>query len=255
MFDGRWRTGVDKVARPFGVFLVKAGATADLMTFSGMCFAVATAVAVGTGHFPLGVVLLTLTGFHDALDGAVAKVAGTSSVRGAFFDSVADRLTDAILLGGVAYWLSVHRSGSIELLPFAILTVSFLVSYERAKAESLGLYAKGGLMERAERTILLGVALLGPSILVPTLWVMFGLTTCTAFGRFLRVWRQASGRDEDTRFALRMTQAKTYWRDAQHGTWRPKSRDAELTAKALGGRRSRRSAQESHTRRDNSQNS
>jgi CDP-diacylglycerol--glycerol-3-phosphate 3-phosphatidyltransferase len=254
MFDGRWRTGVDRVARPFGVFLVKAGATADLMTFSGMCCALATAIAVGSGHFPLGVVLLTLTGFHDALDGAVAKVAGTSSVRGAFFDSVADRLTDAILLGGVAYWLSVHRSGSIELLPFAILTVSFLVSYERAKAESLGFYAKGGLMERAERTILLGVALLGPSILVPTLWVMLVLTSCTAFGRFLRVWRQASGRDEDTRFAMRMAQAKTYWRDAQHGTWRPKSRDAELTAKALGGRRSRRSVQETHTRRDSPQN-
>ena len=171
MFDGRWRTGVDKVARPFGVFLVRAGATADLMTFSGLCCAVATAVAVGTGHFPLGVVLLTLTGFHDALDGAVAKVAGTASVRGAFFDSVADRLTDAILLGGVAYWLSVHRTGAIVLLPFAVLTVSFLVSYERAKAESLGLYAKGGLMERAERMIVMLPKPGKPEDVVPGRWM------------------------------------------------------------------------------------
>ncbi len=251
MFDGRWRTGVDRAARPVGVFLVRAGASADVMTFSGLLCAVATAFAVGSGHFPLGIVLLTITGFHDALDGAVAKVAGTSSVRGAFFDSVTDRLTDAILLGGVAFWLSSHRTGSVVLLPFAILTVAFLVSYERAKAESLGLQAKGGLMERAERTILLGVALLGPSILVPTLWVLFVLTSCTALGRFLRVWRQASGRDEDTRFAARMAQAKGYWRDAQDAAgWRPMRERPEQTSKTVTARRARRVTGDGHRRGD-----
>jgi CDP-diacylglycerol--glycerol-3-phosphate 3-phosphatidyltransferase len=67
-----------------------------------------------------------------------------------------------------------------------------LVSYERAKAESLGFDARGGLMERAERLIALGVALLFDSILVGVLWVMLALTLFTAAQRFVKVWRQAS---------------------------------------------------------------
>ena len=77
-------------------------------------------------------------------------------MRGAFFDSVADRISDAFLFGGVAWYLAAHHHGEMVLLPFAILAVTSLISYQRAKAELLGLSAKGGLMERAERFILLG---------------------------------------------------------------------------------------------------
>jgi CDP-diacylglycerol--glycerol-3-phosphate 3-phosphatidyltransferase len=79
----------------------------------------------------------------------------------------------------------------MALLPFAIMAVSSIVSYERAKAESLGLYAKGGLMERAERIVLLCIGLLFESVLIPILWVMLVLTTATAIQRFVKVWRQA----------------------------------------------------------------
>ena len=76
----------------------------------------------------------------------------------------------------------------------AILGVTALVCYERAKAESLGLSAKGGLMERAERMVLLGVAFLSSTFVVPVLWVMFALISLTAVTRFVRVWNAASGR-------------------------------------------------------------
>ena len=66
-----------------------------------------------------------------------------------------------------------------------------LISYERAKAESLGFSARGGLMERAERMVLLGVGL-AFDILVPVLWVMLVLTAVTAVHRFVMVWRQAT---------------------------------------------------------------
>jgi CDP-diacylglycerol--glycerol-3-phosphate 3-phosphatidyltransferase len=66
-----------------------------------------------------------------------------------------------------------------------------MISYQRSKAESLGLNARGGLMERAERMILLGVALLANQIFIPVLWVMLVLTTMTALGRFRRVWQIA----------------------------------------------------------------
>ena len=67
-----------------------------------------------------------------------------------------------------------------------------LISYERAKADSLGFDARGGLMERAERIILLGVGLLFDSLLIGVLWVMLVLTLITAGQRFVKVWRQAS---------------------------------------------------------------
>ena len=72
-----------------------------------------------------------------------------------------------------------------------MLGATSLVSYQRAKAESLGISAKGGLMERAERMILLGIGFLSPPFLVPVLWVMLALTMVTAVGRFVKVWRLA----------------------------------------------------------------
>jgi CDP-diacylglycerol--glycerol-3-phosphate 3-phosphatidyltransferase len=94
-------------------------------------------------------------------------------------------------MGGCAYYLVAHHHGQLVLLPFAIITSTFLISYQRSKAESLGLSAKGGLMERAERMILLGVALLANVLFIPVLWLMLALTTMTALGRFVRVWSSA----------------------------------------------------------------
>jgi CDP-diacylglycerol--glycerol-3-phosphate 3-phosphatidyltransferase len=78
------------------------------------------------------------------------------------------------------------------LLPMAVLGVSSLISYERAKAELLGYDAKGGLMERAERMVVLGFGLCFQTLLVPVLWVMLALTSLTAVQRFFKVWRQAT---------------------------------------------------------------
>jgi len=197
MFDGRFRKTVDRSTEPVGRALQRAGVTADMLTATGLVSATGAAIAIALGMFPLAIGLLILTGAHDLFDGAVAKAAGTASVRGAFFDSVTDRLTDGLLLGGVAWYLVSHGEGHIVLLPFAILSVTFLISYQRAKAESLGISAKGGLMERAERMIVLGVALLSASILVPVLWILLALTTMTAVGRFQRIW-VAAGRPERT---------------------------------------------------------
>ena len=117
-----------------------------------------------------------LCALPDVLDGAVAKASGTAGPRGAFFDSVSDRVTDALLLGGVAWHLSTTHPGRIAVLPMAVLGASMLISYERAKAESLGFDARGGLMERAERIIALGVGLLFDSVLIAVLWLMLVLT-------------------------------------------------------------------------------
>lgn len=191
MFDGRWRDTVDRGTGPVGRKLQRLGVTADVLTATGLISATATAIAIGAGHLHLAIALLVLTGLHDLLDGPVAKASGTSSVRGAFFDSVTDRVSDALLLGGVAWYLVSTHPGHLVLLPFALVGVTALVSYQRAKAESLGISAKGGLMERAERMILLAIGLLSASFLVPVLWVMLVLTVGTAAGRFVKIWRLA----------------------------------------------------------------
>jgi CDP-diacylglycerol--glycerol-3-phosphate 3-phosphatidyltransferase len=192
MFDGNWRTSVDRALVPLGASLRRTGISADAVTVAGIAMASAAAIAIGVGHLNLGLLLLALTGIPDALDGAVAKAAGSSSKRGAFFDSVSDRLTDALLFGGVAWYLDSTEPGRISMLPVAIMAAAMLISYQRAKAESLGFDAKGGIMERAERFIVLGFGLLFSDLLIATLWVMLVLTLVTAIQRFVKVWRQAS---------------------------------------------------------------
>ena len=144
MLDGNWRSVVDRGLTPIGRSLHRAGVTADFVTVIGILMASAASVAIGLGYLRFGFALLVLTGVPDALDGPVAKASGTASPRGAFFDSVSDRLTDALLLGGVAWHLAATRPGHMVMLPVAVLVISLLISYQRAKAESLGLDAKGG---------------------------------------------------------------------------------------------------------------
>jgi CDP-diacylglycerol--glycerol-3-phosphate 3-phosphatidyltransferase len=237
MFDGRWRAAVDRSTGPAGEALVRRGVTADVLTASGLVMAGITAVVVATGHLLLAIPLLALTGFHDLLDGPVAKAGGTASARGAFFDSVADRVADAVIMAGVAWYLVSQGEGHLAILPLAILGVTSLVSYERAKAEALGIEAKGGLMERAERMILLGVGFLAPWLLVPVLWVLFGLVTLTAAGRFVKVWRAAEGPAPRTAEAGAVaTPARARWREGKvESRWRARRQGLEPKPRARAG--------------------
>jgi CDP-diacylglycerol--glycerol-3-phosphate 3-phosphatidyltransferase len=192
MFDKNLRAHVEKGLKPVGANLRRTGLTADHLTLLGVLMAVGASLAIANGALRGGLLLLALCAIPDVLDGAVAKASGTASPRGAFFDSVADRFVDALLLGGVAWYLASTQPGRVPVLPLAVLGLSMLISYERAKAESLGYDARGGLMERAERLIALGFGLLFDSLLVVTLWVMLVLTAITAVQRFVTVWRQAS---------------------------------------------------------------
>ena len=192
MLDGNWRNLVDRGLSPIGKNLHRAGITADVVTIIGIIMAIAASVSIAFGSLRLGFLLLIMTGISDALDGPVAKASGAASLRGAFFDSVSDRLTDALLLGGIAWFLIGDEPGYTVMLPVSVMFVSLLISYQRAKAESLGLDAKGGLMERAERFIVLAIGLLFSEALIVILWIMLVLSSFTAAQRFVKVWKQAS---------------------------------------------------------------
>ena len=194
MFDGKFRTPVDKAVKPVGAALRRTGLTPDHLTVLGLLVGVGAAIAVGAGNLRLGLVLVILAALPDLLDGALAKASDSSSQRGAFFDSTVDRVTDTFLLGGIAWYFATDPqfSGQLAMLPFAIAGVSSLISYQRAKAESLNIDAKGGLMERAERIIAICVGLAFDALLIPILWAMLVLTSITALQRFVKVWQQAA---------------------------------------------------------------
>ena len=191
MLDRRWRHGVERGLEPVGNGLRRIGVPADALTVFGLLASVVTAVLIATGHLGWAVLGVIVAGVSDLLDGAIARGSGQASPRGAFFDSVSDRVSDALLLGGTAWYLLGQDSPYLSMLAFAVGACSMLISYERARAESLGLDARGGLMERAERFVFLSVAF-AFDIVVPVLWIMLVLTAATAVYRFVHVYRQAA---------------------------------------------------------------
>ena len=194
MLDTRWRSRLEGGFRPLGARLQRTGVSADQVTLGGLAASLACAVAIATGHLGWGAFFLFIAGMTDVLDGAVAKSGGTAGPRGAFLDSVCDRVSDGIVMGGAA-WYYAERSSHLSLLAFSVAVFSLLVSYERARAESLGLNGKGGLMERAERMMVLGLGLTF-GYLTLALWLLFGLTGMTVVQRFVLVWRQATPESE-----------------------------------------------------------
>ena len=189
MLDRHWRKGVEQGLGPLGDRLRRLGVTADALTVFGLLCSIATAFLIGSGHLLWAVVGVIVSGVADLLDGAIARGSGQASPRGAFFDSVTDRASDALLFGGVAWYLA-DQSPYYAILAFAVAACSMMISYERARAEALGIDARGGLMERAERFVFLSIGL-AFDILVPILWIMLVLTAFTAIQRFVRVYRAA----------------------------------------------------------------
>lgn len=202
MLDGRFRSGVSRALAPVGRALSRIGVTADVLTLIGLAASGVTAWLIAIGELRWAVLALAVSGLVDLLDGSVARTTGEASPRGAFFDSVTDRISDAVVFGGCAWYLAVE-SAHAPVLGLAAAALAMLISYERARAEGLGFDARGGIMERAERMVLLGVGLMF-NVLVPVLWLMVALMSFTAVQRFVTVWRQASDRPEPRVRRLRL---------------------------------------------------
>jgi phosphatidylglycerophosphate synthase len=122
----------------------------------------ASMLAYATGHFPTAGWLVFLSGLADVFDGEVARATGTADARGAFLDSTLDRFSEFFAFIGLAYYFA---SGWQAVAIVVALGGSLLVSYARARGESVGVLCKVGVMQRAERMLLLGLA----SILDPWL--------------------------------------------------------------------------------------
>jgi CDP-diacylglycerol--glycerol-3-phosphate 3-phosphatidyltransferase len=126
------------------------------ITFLSAAAAAATAVAIATGHFALASALLIGGSSLDIVDGQLARVKNMETAGGAFLDSTVDRLSDGLIFGGCVVYYSGTPMMYVSLL--ALITC-YLVSYARARGESLGLFGAEGLAQRADRIVMLGIAM------------------------------------------------------------------------------------------------
>ena len=191
MLDLHGRKYAEKVTGPIGVALYKIGITADALTILGLLVAIATGVAVGSGNHLLAAVGVAVAGIPDLLDGAIARASGKVNSRGAFLDSLFDRLSDAALFVGAVWYFSHREKAAFASLAAAAMAVSLLISYARAIGEKMGFNVKGGIMERAERLIVFGISL-ALGYLWVGLWIIFILGSVTLGQRHWKVWKQAT---------------------------------------------------------------
>jgi len=194
-FRDFWTRVISPVARLF----LRLGVSPDTVTILGTL-----GVAFGAlwffprGDLLVGVLVITAFAFSDLVDGHMARLSGTSSSWGAFLDSTLDRLGDAAIFGGlVLFFVGPGGSDPLAALALYCLVMGSVTSYARARAEALGMEAKGGLAERADRLVAI-LAMTGladifdqPVLITFTLWVLAVASSVTVVQRILQVRRQA----------------------------------------------------------------
>ena len=156
------RKSAYRITEPLVPFLKRRHITPTTLTWIGFAISLGAAALIATGHLiPAGFVVL-VSGFFDMLDGALARHTDQVTRFGAVLDSTLDRVSEAVLLLGVLiFYLSFDSQPTIGILVTGLALIgSPLVSYVRAKAETIGLECKIGLFTRAERVIVLTVGLL-----------------------------------------------------------------------------------------------
>jgi CDP-diacylglycerol---glycerol-3-phosphate 3-phosphatidyltransferase len=180
---------VEAVTGPIGRGLGRTRVTPNTLTTLGLVLTAVAAYLVATGELVLGGWLLVVGGAMDTFDGAVARATGRSTPFGGFYDSVSDRISDGIILGGVAFL--VRDQPRLFLLALVALVAAEVTSYVRAKAESIDLDCSVGVMERAERALLLMVGLIFHRwVFEPVMWLLAVGGTVTIIQRIHHVWCQ-----------------------------------------------------------------
>lgn len=204
--------GYLRVIAPVADWMVERRINPNTITTVGTICSMSAGVIYATGHISLAGWVLGLTAVFDVLDGTVARRTGRSTVFGAFYDSTLDRVADGAVLGGLAVFFArndVHHSvpgwTSTPMVGVLLMGIigTFLTSYTRARAESLGIDAKVGILQRPERVTLLsapqaffGLALNGWVLI--TICILLSLTAwITAIQRIAYVYDVTRGMPEE----------------------------------------------------------
>jgi CDP-diacylglycerol---glycerol-3-phosphate 3-phosphatidyltransferase len=176
--------------------LQRLGITPNQVTIAGTVLNVGAAALVVADHLIYAGIVFLVAGCFDMLDGALARLTKKVTPFGAFLDSTLDRVSEGVVLAAIAYLLAGEgRSVDAALVVLALMG-SILVSYTRARAESLGLECKVGLMSRPERIILIALGLFF-DVLPYVIYIMLALTAFTVIQRVIHTYRQLGrGREQ-----------------------------------------------------------
>jgi CDP-diacylglycerol--glycerol-3-phosphate 3-phosphatidyltransferase len=201
VFTTRFQAWVRRNAQRLARIIGRLPVTPNMVTVSGMVVTFVAAALVGLGHLLAGGIVLAFAGTFDILDGALARVTKRSYPYGAFLDSTTDRCSEAATyLGIAAYFLYQSHAGAwgplAALASLITLASSFLVSYVRARAQSLGFVCDSGLFARPERVVVTVTGLIvahiaGDAWLALVVALLAVVTTLTALQRVNEVWQQA----------------------------------------------------------------
>lgn len=155
MLQESLRAPVTRLITPICRGLIKLGVSANMVTAVGALFTILAAVLTfPQGRFFLGTMLIIVFVLFDLLDGTIARLSEKgSNAWGALLDSTLDRLTDAVILGSIL-WFMIDENDPLVPLVLSTIVLGFLISYIKARAESLGIECNGGLAERSERIII-----------------------------------------------------------------------------------------------------
>ncbi len=179
----RIRIYINSLINPIARIFIKIGLTPNIASIMGLIFSIIASVMIIKNKLIYASALIILSGFFDVIDGAIARISNKASKFGSFFDSMIDRYADAIILSSIIF------SSKCEILPGLIAMVgSLLVSYARAKGESLGVNMAGiGLAERAERLIIISIGLFLNMMNYAIILLAF-LTHLTVLIRSYKAW-------------------------------------------------------------------
>lgn len=193
------RDAVGRFLAPVGRGLSNAGVSPDLITVIGTVAAVAASLTLFPhGYWFAGALGVGALACLDLLDGAVARAGGRTTTFGAVLDSTCDRLVDAAVFGGIAWYYAEHFQRWMLLAALLCLVLGSLTSYIRARAEAAGLTATVGVAERADRLLiaLVPTGLTGWPMHVPYvqaigLWLLVAASTVTVLQRMITVYQQS----------------------------------------------------------------
>jgi len=192
-FSDRMRVWFKWIVDPLAGFFNRLGLHPNTMTLLGLIGTSVGAYLIARGYISWGGIVILIAVPFDALDGAMARLRGEASDWGAFVDSVSDRYSEVVThLGLLIYFLN---RGEVlgSALVFISVSGSLLVSYIKARADSVGIKANVGILTRVERYLVLAPALVF-NIPMVALWIMSILTNFTALQRIMKVRRDAHRR-------------------------------------------------------------
>jgi CDP-diacylglycerol--glycerol-3-phosphate 3-phosphatidyltransferase len=177
-----------RLTDPVALAVARTGVTPNMISALGFVGALGAAVLVARGEFLIGGIVMLAAAALDLLDGALARATGRVTAFGGVFDATLDRLSEAAVLGGLAFHFSQGGHRQELILVFVVLAGSFMVSYLRARAQIAGLDLREGLFTRPERVILLALGLIIDQTRI-ILWILAVLTFFTTLQRLFATWR------------------------------------------------------------------